>query len=274
MSIANGLSDALYEGQSIGATCVQLFTHSNRQWHMPSLNEAERLSFFEAKQRTGITCIAAHASYLINLASPKHEVYQRSLHALQQELERCELLALPFLILHPGSYLTGTLSEGILRIAQAVNTVFEKVPFEHTRLLFENAAGQGSSIGTTLPELAELIAQITLQTRIGVCIDLCHACAAGQPLATDSDYHDYIKEFDQTIGLSKLNAFHVNDSLYPPGSRKDRHAHIGQGHIPTAIFTALLQDSRFVKVPKILETPIDDTRGHVENLAVLKKLLI
>jgi deoxyribonuclease-4 len=271
-SIAGGLKNALYEGASIGCTCIQMFTHSNRQWGMPPLAKEDLQEFNEARKKTGITDIMVHASYLINVASENELVRKRSITGLHDELVRCEALQIPLLVMHPGSAGEQPHKVAIRKIVDAVNVVFDEVPHQHTTLLFENMAGQGSALGSTLEDLAYLYNNVKHRNRIGFCIDLCHAFTAGYEINTEKGYKDFWHDFDKIIGLKHLKAIHVNDSQKDLGSHVDRHAHIGEGKIGLETFQRIMHDQRLTAVPKILETPRDTLEDHARNLAILREI--
>jgi deoxyribonuclease-4 len=271
-SIAGGLENALYEGASIGCTCIQIFTHSNRQWGMPPLTQESIIAFEKARQATGIKNIMVHASYLINIASPDALVEKKSITALRDELIRCEALAIPLLVMHPGSATHRPRDEALEQILKNVSAVFEQVPFHHTLLLFENMAGQGSVLGSSIEELAYLFFHIKPQKRLGICIDTCHAFAAGYALDTAQGYQEFWDHFDKLIGLKHLKALHMNDSQRARGARVDRHADIGKGQLGAATFQRIMHDKRFTDIPKILETPRNDIQDHARNLETLRQL--
>lgn len=273
LSVAGGFENALYDGQKIGCTAVQIFTHSNRQWYIKSITQDEVDRFEVAKKKTGITCLVVHASYLINLASAKEEQRALSLKTLVKELERCEQLGITYLVLHPGSYVDGTEDAGVHHLILGLTAALEQVPGT-TMVLLENMAGQGSSIGRRLEQLALIRNQIRHKERVGICIDTCHLFAAGYDLGTPEGYVIFWKEFDTIIGIEHLRAIHLNDSKNICGSHVDRHAHIGEGKMGIGTFELLMNDPRFFAIPKILETPKEkDLAGDVKNLAILKGLL-
>jgi len=274
-SIQGGLENALYEGQKLGCSCIQMFTHSNRQWKIKSITVEEQEIFHQAKKKTGISQIAVHASYLINLGSPNPSTSHLSRVTIEKELERCEFLGIPFLIVHPGAALNDSVEICIQRISDNLSKVFEAVPYCHTKILLENMAGQGSVVGSTLEQLAVIKKTISKQhhQRVGFCIDLCHAFAAGYDFTTLSTYKSFWKHCDDTLGLGHIHALHMNDSLKDHNSRVDRHAHIGRGKIGIEAFRLIMNDERFVKVLKILETPIDQQGDFATNLAMLRSLI-
>jgi deoxyribonuclease-4 len=272
-SISGGLQNALYEGAAIGCTCIQIFTHSNRQWGMPPLKKADLQELNEARKKTGITQIMVHASYLINIASSNEMVRKRSITGLRDELLRCEELKIPLLVMHPGSAVGLSPKVGLENIVEAVNSILAIVPYRYTTLLFENMAGQGSSLGSTLEELAHLYNAIKHHNRVGFCIDTCHAFVAGYALDTEQGYKDFWHLFQKIIGLEHLKAIHMNDSQKDVGSRVDRHADIGKGKIGLEAFKRIMHDKRFAHIPKIIETPRTTLEDHARNLATLRSLI-
>lgn len=273
MSIAKGLDNAILAGESIGCTAIQIFTHSNRQWAIPKISDAAAKEFIATAQKSTIRSIVIHASYLLNIGSPNAATRKRSIQALIQELERCQQLEIPYLIVHPGARLTSTEDECIAHIADALDEVFEYVSGS-SMILLENMAGQGSVIGATFEQLAEIYKKVRHKKRIGYCFDTCHALAAGYDFSTPEKYTALWKQFDAILGLEKLRAFHFNDSKKPLGSHVDRHEHIGQGQLGLEPFRLILNDPRFFNIPKILETPKDETLSDdIRNMATLKKLL-
>jgi deoxyribonuclease-4 len=239
---------------------------------MPALKEAELQEFNEARKQTGITDIMVHASYLINVASSNELVRKRSVTALRDELVRCEELKIPLLVMHPGSAGEQPHKAALKKIIDAVNMIFEEVPHRHTLLLFENMAGQGSALGSTLEDLAYLYDHIQHKSRIGFCVDLCHTFTAGYAINTEQGYKQFWHDFDKTIGLQHLKALHMNDSQKDLGSHVDRHAHIGEGKLGLETFQRIMHDKRFAALPKVLETPRDTLEDHARNLAILRKL--
>jgi deoxyribonuclease-4 len=273
-SIAGGLENALLEGAALGCTCIQMFTHSNRQWNIKPLDDESVQRFNQARNATGIDQIAVHSSYLINIGSPKKNVAHVSVHTLRQELERCEQLKIPYLIMHPGAALQDSPEECIKRIADALASVCTEVPYKYTKILLENMAGQGSVIGSTLEQLAEIKKLVVHhKQRIGFCIDLCHAFTAGYNFLTPETYEAFWSECDKMLGLHSIHALHMNDSQKTLGSHVDRHAHIGKGHMGILPFEMIMNDPRFIEVLKILETPLDSHGNHASNLAELRSLI-
>lgn len=254
MSISGGLEKAIERGESIGCTTIQLFTKSNRQWHAKPLSEEDIELFIKTAQSSAIHPIIAHATYLINIASPETKIEKQSTQALAKELERCQELGIHYLVLHPGSYVKGSPDEGIERIINNLNEVLDNVP-GNTIIALETMAGQGSALCSTFEQIAYIINHIRHKKRIGVCFDTCHAFVAGYDLRTPKAYEQTWKHFNDVIGLENLNVIHVNDSKKGLNSRVDRHEHIGKGELGLEAFELLFNDERFFGIPKILETP-------------------
>ncbi len=275
LSISGGFWQALVRAHSIGATCVQIFTKSNRQWAAKKIEDADIEKFISTQKALDIKVIIAHASYLINLGSEKKDVQEKSIKALADEIERCEKLSIPYLVLHPGSNPSEDISQTCLQIAHNINKAFDVYKPRHTMLLLETMAGQGSTVGNSFENLAEIISQTTHKKNIGVCIDTCHIYAAGYAFEDEKSYETLWKNFDQIIGIEKIKAIHVNDSKKECGSRVDRHENIGKGKINIAVFKLIMNDKRFKNVPKIIETPKSDQdlKQDKENLDILKSYI-
>ncbi len=271
MSIAGGLSLAFGRGEKLGCTAIQVFTKNANRWQAKALTGEETAAFRLAWKTSPIGPVLAHDSYLINLAAPDQDVWHQSLAAFADEMQRCAALGIPFLVMHPGAHLGKGEAVGLERIAEAFRRLFAEAPPGVTVLL-ENTAGQGSYLGGRFEHLAEIMEKVP-GGRFGVCFDTCHAFAAGYDLGSAEGYAAVMEEFDRRIGLSRLCAFHLNDTRKGLGSRVDRHEHIGRGAIGRAGFRALLRDSRLRNVPKILETPKgEDDACDRMNLATLHEL--
>lgn len=274
-SISGGFTNAIKEGMLLDCTAIQIFTHSNRQWTVKPLTSEQIDAFIEAKNQSSIRSVIAHAGYLLNIAAADPKVRQQSLNTLIHELERCRDLEIKYLVLHPGARLTNPLNEGIARVSQALNHALEAVPGD-TTILLENMAGQGSALGSKLEELALMRSGVDQQSRIGFCVDTCHAFAAGYQINTRTGYDAFLKEFDELLGLNNLHALHLNDSQKECGSRVDRHANIGEGKIGIELFGVIMNDPRLSTVSKIIETPYEENvlADYAKNLAILKSLII
>lgn len=270
-SIAGGVFNALYEGRSIGATTIQLFTANQRQWKAKPISDADVDKWHEAVAETGIKKIMSHDSYLINLGSNNPEMLQKSRKAFQEEIERCLKLKLAFLNFHPGSA-TGASEEECLEMIIASLLQYEKY-FEKTdlRLLIECTAGQGTTVGYKLEHLDYLIKGVSKKIPIGVCVDTCHAFVAGYDLRTKSAVDAFLQQFDEKVDLFHLYAFHLNDSMKGLGTRVDRHQDIGKGFIGLECFEVLMNDPRTRLLPKYLETP-GGLESWKQEILLLKKL--
>ncbi|MDD3643580.1 MAG: deoxyribonuclease IV [Candidatus Krumholzibacteria bacterium] len=272
MSISGGVHMALRRARSIGCNAVQLFVKSSNQWRAKPLSEEEISLFREESALFQPGFVIAHSSYLLNIASPDPGLRGKSEQALRTEMERCAVLGIPSLVLHPGSHRGEGLDGGIARIAASLDRLFAATQ-GGVSILLETTAGTGNIIGASFEELASIIGLVSDRTRVGVCFDTCHAFAAGYDIRARRAYEATMRRFDGAIGLGLLRAFHLNDSRTALGSRRDRHAQIGDGRIGERGFANLLRDRRFDDRPMILETPKGpDLAEDVENLARLRRL--
>jgi deoxyribonuclease-4 len=275
MSIAGGYYKAVEDAARLGMDTVQLFTKNNNQWRAKEITDEDAARFRSAMRRLKIKSPIAHDSYLINLGSPDDTLWNRSIEAFCVELLRAEKLGIRYVVAHPGAYVDSTETQGIDRIAAALDVVHRQTPDIKAGSLLENTAGQGSSLGWKLEHLAAIIAKVAEPRRLGVCIDTCHLFAAGYPLTTRDEYESTIGQIQRTVGLSRVKAFHLNDSKKPLGSRVDRHEHIGKGHLGLEPFRHLLNDPRFARTPMYLETAketVDGEEMDAVNLRVLRGL--
>ncbi len=271
MSIAGEIQRSIERGESIGCTAIQIFTKSNRQWQAKPLEKEAIDMFKQTWSNSSIQSIIVHASYLLNIGSPSHEAEKKSFEALEVEFKRCADLGIPYLVLHPGSYTSGDEQSCIEKISKNIDLLLEKV--HHGTILLETMAGQGSQIGYTFEQLAQIIDLSHHKKRIGVCFDTCHAFAAGYDFRTEKTYNHMWEQFDKIIGINKIKAIHLNDSLKDLGSRVDRHADIGTGKIGLKAFELLFNDPRFFDVPKILETPKTELSDDRKNMDTLEGLI-
>ncbi len=271
MSIAGGLHLAFPRGEEAGCAALQIFTKNASQWKAKPISDEEARTFRETWQKSPIGPVVAHDSYLINLASPDEEPWRRSIAAFREEMERCALLGIPDLVMHPGAPRESGEEAGLARVAEAFRLLFADAP-EGVRVLLENTAGQGSTLGHRFEHLAEIMERVP-GGRFGVCLDTCHTFAAGYDFSSAEGYERTMAEFDRLVGLGRIAAFHVNDSKKGLGCRVDRHEHIGQGAMGLEGFEALMRDGRFADIPKILETPKGkDAELDRMNLATLRRL--
>jgi len=274
MSISGGLHRAFDHIMAVDGTALQIFTRNQRQWKIPPLSE-EDIALFKAKWQTwGSYPVAAHDSYLINLASPKEDGAAKSMAAFTEELRRCEALGIRWLVTHPGSHLGDGVEAGIARYVKRLDKAIEDSGTESTLVLLETTAGQGTNLGSSFEELAEIIRSSRHTDRLGVCYDTCHTFAAGYDIRTPEAYADTLARFDQLVGIERIRFFHLNDSKVGLGERKDRHDHIGQGHIGLEGFRNIMNDPRFKEIGMSLETDKkEDLEDDRRNLAVLKGLV-
>lgn len=276
MSIAGGYYKAVEIASSAGCDCVQLFTKNNNQWRAKELSPDDVARFRTSLKELGISHPIAHDSYLINLASPDEDLWRKSVDSFVVELQRAELLGIPYVVTHPGAYTSTSEEVGLRRVIEALDEVHRQTPGIAAQCLLETTAGQGTCLGCRFEHLATIIAGIRDPDRLGVCVDTCHIFAAGYPLGTKKEYNDTIRALEKTVGLDRVRAFHLNDSRKPLGSRVDRHAHIGEGELGLQPFRYLLNDRRFRKTPMYLETPKGQRDGEeldIINLRTLRGLV-
>ena len=281
MSIAGGFARAVDRAVATDCEAVQIFSKSSNQWRARALTDAEVGLFRQRVAETEVEPIVAHASYLINLASPDPTLRRRSTDALEDELQRANSLELAGVVLHPGAYTTSSEDEGLARIADAITDVLTRHPPGTAHLLLEQTAGQGTVLGHRFDHLRSIIDRVDDASQLGVCLDTCHLVAAGYDIISPDGYVDVFDEFEAVVGLDRLKLFHLNDSKQPLGSRVDRHETIGRGYIGTEPFGRLLRDERFRDLPMVLETPksgrgapssLEADPMDVQNLTLLRQL--
>lgn len=254
-SAAGGPQNALYEGQSIGATTIQLFTSNQKRWDAKPVSEETVKAWNQALEETGISSIMSHDSYLINLGSSNPELLVKSRNAFKLELERCHALDISYLNFHPGAAGEGTPEDCIARIIESLLGFEKLILAGNTKVVLEATAGQGSSVGYRFEQLGAIIEGVKKKIPIGVCIDTCHIFAAGYDIRTPHAWETVLATFDAQVGLEYLMAFHLNDSAKPLGSRVDRHRCLGKGEIGWEAFQFLVTDPRTRGLPMYLETP-------------------
>ncbi|VAX39764.1 Endonuclease IV [hydrothermal vent metagenome] len=265
LSIAGGYYKAVRAAKELDLECVQIFTKNNNQWRAKEMTDEDISMFRDAIEETGIQMPCAHDSYLINLASPKEELWQKSLAAFIIELERAEMLGLAGVVMHPGSYVKSTEEEGLQKIIEAFDIVLEKTAGQNVEVWIETTAGQGTNLGHRFEHLNEIISGVQENSRLGVCVDTCHIFAAGYPMETTKEYKATMNEFDNVVGIDRIKAFHLNDSKKEFGSRVDRHDHIGQGFVGINPFKHIINDKRFKNIPMYMETPKGDNDEGIPN---------
>ena len=259
LSIAGGLPRAVDRAEASGCEALQIFTKSAGQWRARDLPPEEIALFKRRVRQTKIRPVVAHNSYLINLAAADPALRRRSIDSLRDELDRAEGLGLDGLVMHPGSYTSGTEKGGLRLIADGLAEILASRPDGRARILLEHTAGQGTNLGHRFEHLAEIIDLLGGSPRLGVCLDTCHLLVAGYDICSEQGYQDTFRQFGAIVGFSRLKAFHMNDSKKPCMSRVDRHEHIGKGCLGLAPFRRIVNDPRFAKLPMLLETPKLDT---------------
>jgi deoxyribonuclease-4 len=265
VSVAGGLCNAFDRADEDGCEAMQIFTASGRRWAAPAADPGE-VREFRAEARRRARPILAHDSYLINLATGDRALARRSRLAFARELERCEALGVDAVVLHPGCHMGDGVEVGLPRVAAALGDALARTSGYRVKILVELTAGQGTSLGSSFAELRWLLDEMGHAERTGVCIDTCHAWAAGYDLASDEGYQATWRALDEAIGLTRVRAFHLNDSRRERGSRVDRHAGIGEGRMGPGPFRRLMRDGRFAGVPALLELPPDEARRGLRRL--------
>lgn len=277
MSIEGGFDKAVERAKTIGCTTFQIFTKSNRQWRAKHISDESVTTFIEAIENSKIKKehVFAHASYLINIASQEPELAQKSVHALQEELNRCAVLQIPYLILHPGSSSDKDRVKIIQTIARNLDYIFQNESHNTVTILLETMAGQGNVVGSSLEELSTILDLISPKTSkyVGICVDTCHIFASGYDIRTEELYNQFWEKCNTLIGLNLVKALHINDSKKGLGSCVDRHENIGKGILGKDSFRLLFNDHRFFDIPKILETPKTDLQCDLKNMQTLYSLL-
>lgn len=269
VSAAGGMHQAVRQGLALRCEAIQVFTRNQRQWQPKALEAADVAAFRREGRAAGYLGHAvSHASYLINLCAIDPRTHRRSRDAFGDEIERCARLGIPYLCVHPGSHVGAGEEKGLEAVAESLRDALRKTRGKRVTVLLENTAGQGTNLGYRLEHLATLL-RLVRSRRVGVCLDTCHLFAAGYDLR--ARYEETIAEVAATVGLDRVKAFHLNDSQYPCGSRRDRHAHIGEGAIGSRAFGRLVRDERFADLPGLLETP-GGPDGYRENLRNLRRL--
>ena len=303
LSIAGGLVNALLEARRLKMDCVQVFTRNQRQWNARDPRQEETDQWLAQLQRMNWDFtlgnsalrgrrVVSHNSYLINLAQPDAALWKKSIAAQRKELERCEALHIPLCVTHPGAHLSETrivgsandltdaISKaeraGLHRIARALDSIHRDLPGYRAITCLETTVGSGSNLGYNFHQLAYIRQQVREPQRLGFCFDTCHVTAAGYDMSTASGAQAVLQQWDAICGLESLCVFHVNDSIGELGSRRDRHAHIGQGCCGRCCFRVIVNHPAFQTVPKILETPKGKSDNGVEwdriNLRRLRRM--
>lgn len=273
-SASGGVDKSLQRAVDVGATSCQIFSKNERQWIAKPLDPGVVENFHRERERTGIRQMVIHDSYLINLASPKEDLLEKSMAAFTDELERGQVLDIRYLVTHPGAHTGSGVEQGIKTFAESLNRIFDALPNNTVITCLETTAGQGTALGRSFEEIAAIIDLVEAKERVGVCFDTCHTFAAGYDLRTVDSTTAVFDEFDRVIGLDNLWVLHLNDSKQPFASNKDRHEHIGKGEIGPYAFRTIVNDPRLAGLPAILETEKDDAGDYDRmNLEFLRSLV-
>jgi deoxyribonuclease IV len=270
ISIAGSLDRAVDRAKAAGCDVFQMFSRSPRGWGFAPLSD-EICAAFTGKIRSSGIIPVDHMPYLPNLASPKPDIHEKSIGALSAELDRCGRLDIPYLVTHLGHHLGDGIAGGRSRVIGAINTALENSG-NNVILLLENTAGEKNSVGSSFEHIRGIMDGLEKINRIGVCLDTCHAFAAGYELRTETGIEETLAQFDEQIGIRNLRIIHLNDSKGDRGSALDRHEHIGMGFIGEDGFRRILHHQVLSAVPLICETPVDDRRDDVGNIEKVREL--
>ena len=270
VSISGGIEKAVERQKDETGNCGQIFAGSPRTWSVSEYEDEDGEKFQEARDEEDQNPYVIHSTYLVNLATPKEDLFEKSLDCLQSELDAASKLGVEFVVFHPGAHTGSGRENGIERIAEGIDEL--DIP-ETVTLLLENTAGKGTTLGKSMGELREMIDKAETESdKIGVCIDTCHAHAAGYDLVSEEGFQDFIQEIKEDIGLDKIKVLHLNDSKDERGSEKDNHEDIGYGNIGEEGFRNLINSEKLKDLPMILETPSDNRNSYKENIEKLREL--
>ena len=272
VSAAGGLHNSIHNGEKLACEAVQIFLKNPNRWVGKEPTEAEIDRFRADWRASSIQEILVHDIHLTNLASPKRDVLANSHKQFLAQMQLADLCGIPYIVTHMGAHLDSGEAQGLKLLSRSLDQLFEQTEGEKVIILLETTAGQGTNLGYCFEHLHQIIDGSRYPERLGVCFDTCHVFVAGYDLRTEDDYYQTLDRFNRIIGLDRLLAFHLNDAKSAYNSRVDRHDHIGAGNISIIPFKLLLNDSRFEKVPMIIETPKMETM-HAANLAVLRGLI-
>jgi len=274
VSIAGGVFRAVPRGSTLACDAIQIFVKNASQWQGKALTDSDVERFEHELRNSEISTLVAHSTYLVNLAATNPDNLRRSRATLGDELDRCSRLGVPGLVVHPGAHLGAGEEKGIDRIAESLHEIYAARPECHTRVLLENTAGQGTLIGHQLEQIAAIVERAQCERKLGLCVDTCHAFAAGYSIDDEAGYEAFFQQAQDLFGPGEPSCLHLNDSRYPQGSNKDRHANLGDGHLGLEVFERLVNDHRWHGRPMILETPMgDDSEGHRRDLELLRSFL-
>lgn len=270
VSIAGGLEKCFSRGEAIGCEAIQIFSKSQLQWRSAPLSMGTAGRFHSAWKESSIRNVVVHASYLINLGA-RDDTGVKSEGALLDEIERCDLLGVDDLVLHPGACRGEPVESTLELVVRRLEEILERTWDKQVRILLETMAGQGSLLGNTFDHFRYIFERLDWHSRIGLCLDTCHLFAAGFDMRTESSYRKLMGHIDSAIGLDRVHCWHLNDSAHPLARGLDRHASIGEGEIGLVPFSLIVNDPLWDEVPCIVETPVKGT-GHAGDLEILRKL--
>jgi deoxyribonuclease-4 len=270
VSIAGSVDQAVDRAKAKGCDVFQIFSRNPRGWSFRPLNPDEITAFAQKISATGLLPVD-HMPYLPNLATPREELYKKSVSTLTAELGRCGTLKIPYLVTHLGHHLGDGIAGGRKRVIAAINTALSASD-NKVQLLLENTAGEKNSVGSTFEHINPILEGLTDTSRIGICFDTCHAFAAGYDLRTAEGIEDTVHRLDEVIGVKQIKCVHLNDSKGALGSGLDRHEHIGMGSIGEHGFRCFLHNPVFRDLPLICETPVDARQDDEGNIGKVRKL--
>ncbi|MFP4046060.1 MAG: deoxyribonuclease IV [Candidatus Aenigmatarchaeota archaeon] len=269
VSIAGGVSKAPKREADLGGNCGQIFVGSPRGWKVGEVDKDEAEKFNDSSRKKGIEPWVVHSTYLINLATPKDGLARKSLRAMQKEIDAAAKLGIPYYVFHPGAHTGVGVETGIDSISNRLSKL--EIP-DDVRVLLENTAGKGTTLGKKFAQLGKMIKKSDYgYDRLGVCLDTCHMYAGGYDFTSESKLERLLEELDSTIGIENLHYLHLNDSKHPCGSEKDEHAHIGEGEIGEKGFRLFINHEKLRDKPMVLETPVDE-KGFEWNIKKLREL--
>ncbi len=267
-----GIEKAFYWGDRWGCEAVQFYLTLSRKWEVDKISEGKVNLFKSAWKESSVKEVVAHIPYLVNLVSENRLTRDRSIERMIKEIERAKILGVKYLVLHPGSAGRQEKEEAIIVLKQSFDKIFKRVSPKGVNILIETMSGQGSSLGSSFEEVAKILAVLKDENTFAVCLDSAHILEAGYDIRKKTGYEETFAEFEKHIPIKKIKTFHLNDSRTNFGSKVDRHEHIGKGKIGTDFFKKLLNDRRFIDIPKILETPETEEKS-LENLKTLRALI-
>ena len=273
VSVAGGVEHAPGRGTAINADAIQIFTANQNQWFPKEPSKENSKAYRDAMKKELPQMTMSHASYLINMGSPEEKKLNMSRLAFLSELDRCDACGVEYVVFHPGSHMKTGEKECLSRISESLNYCFNKRPDGEVTVLIENTAGQGTNVGFRFEHLIGIIEGVEKKDRMGVCFDTQHGFASGYDIRTEKGWKETFDEFDKTVDLKWLKAFHINDSKKEFGSRVDRHESIGKGLLSMETFWCLVNDDRFTELPMLLETPVDDPSEYAVEIELLRGLV-